>query len=49
MEVILAVIGAALTSAGTAMWSPAAGVVTAGAQCLAAAYVVAYAKARAAR
>lgn len=43
---ILAVVGAALISAGTAMWSAPAGVVAAGAECLAAAYALAYLKAR---
>lgn len=47
MEVVLAVIGIVLVAAGVGMWSVPAGVLVAGAQCIAAAYVSAYVKARA--
>lgn len=49
MAVALAVIGALLVSLGLGVISLPAGIVVAGAQCIAAAYVVAYLKARAAK
>jgi hypothetical protein len=47
VAVILAVIGAVLVSVGAGLWNLPAGLVTAGVQCLAAAYVTTYLKARA--
>jgi len=47
VAVVLAVLGALLISCGFAMWNIPAGVVTAGAECLVAAYVTTYLKARA--
>jgi len=47
MALILAVLGAVLVACGTGLWSLPAGVVTAGLECLAAAYVATYLKARA--
>lgn len=49
MEVVLAVVGILLVAAGVGMWSIPAGVVIAGVECIAAAYVSAYVKARAAK
>lgn len=46
MAVILAVVGALLTAIGAGMWSVPAGLLVAGGECLAAAYMVAYMKAR---
>lgn len=46
MEVVLAVFGALLMSFGVALWSLPAGLVLAGAECVAAAYVRSYLKAR---
>lgn len=47
MALILAVLGALLVACGTALWSAPAGLVVAGAECLAAAYMATYLKARA--
>lgn len=46
---MLAVLGIILVSLGAGMWSVPAGFVAAGVQCIAAAYVAAYLKARAAK
>ena len=47
MALILAVLGAFLISCGFALWNIPFGIVTAGAECLVAAYVTTYLKARA--
>jgi hypothetical protein len=49
MAVILAVVGAILISCGFALWNIPVGIVTAGAECLVAAYVTTYLRARAVR
>lgn len=46
MAVMLAVAGALLVSFGVGLWAVPAGLVAAGAQCIVAAYVVAYLAAR---
>lgn len=46
VEVALAVIGALLIALGIALWSLSAGLVVAGGECVAAAYVASYLKAR---
>ena len=46
---ILAVLGALLVAGGFALWSLPFGIVTGGVECLAAAYVSTYLRARAAR
>lgn len=43
---ILAVLGVLLVSSGAVLWSPPVGLAVAGGQCIAAAYVVSYLKAR---
>jgi len=49
VAVALAVLGTLLVSAGVGLWSVPAGLVAAGVQCIAAAYVVAYLQTRKAR
>lgn len=49
MEIVLAVVGVLLVSFGVGLWSLPAGIVVAGVECLAAAYVASYLKARAIR
>lgn len=49
MPIVLAAAGLLLVSAGTGIWNPAFGLIVAGVQCIAAAYVATYLKARAAR
>jgi hypothetical protein len=47
MALILAILGALLVACGAGLWNVPAGLVTAGLECLAAAYVASYLKARA--
>jgi hypothetical protein len=49
VAVALAVMGVMLVSAGAGLWNVSAGMVLAGVQCIGAAYVVMYMKARAPR